>query len=319
MRLLLLALAIVGALYTLLTSITLVQPGERAVIRRFGRILDEKPGPGLHVGLPWGMDRVDPVAVGRLRRIKVGAATSSGEPQAPASEDDSLPVGQLLTGDHNLVNVQATIDYRALEGEVERFALLQNQADDLITSAAEASLAQWTAGRGIDEILLRGKILLPVWLVRDVQERIDRFGVGVKIEDASIIELLAPAEVRASFGEVGKEQQRIDTRVNQATQEANRKLREAASEKLRIESETRRYAREQESQARSDAENFLKRLEQYRRLARDNPDYLNVMWTDSMTRLYARMRETGRIDVLDHYLSGEGLNITQFPLLPRKK
>src|SRR5262249_45025463 len=111
MRLLLLALALVGVLYTLVTSATLVQPGERAVIRRFGRVLDEKPGPGLHVGLPWGMDRVDRIAVGRPYLIKVGATTFGGESQATAAEEDALPVGQLLTGDHNLVNIQATIYY----------------------------------------------------------------------------------------------------------------------------------------------------------------------------------------------------------------
>ncbi len=37
-----------------------------------------------------------------------------------------------------------------------------------------------------------------------------------------------------------------------------------------------------------------------------------------MTRLYARMRKLGRIDVLDNYLSSEGLNISQFPLTPKK-
>ena len=42
-------------------------------------------------------------------------------------------------------------------------------------------------------------------------------------------------------------------------------------------------------------------------------------WQDDMTRIYARMKEAGRIDVLDHYLSKEGLTITQFPLLPKKK
>ena len=50
-----------------------------------------------------------------------------------------------------------------------------------------------------------------------------------------------------------------------------------------------------------------------------NPDYLNALWLDDMTRLYGRMKEAGRIDVLDHYLSKEGLTITQFPLMPKKK
>jgi hypothetical protein len=38
-----------------------------------------------------------------------------------------------------------------------------------------------------------------------------------------------------------------------------------------------------------------------------------------MTRLYARMREMGRVQLLDHYLNSEGLSITEFPLQPKKK
>ena len=38
-----------------------------------------------------------------------------------------------------------------------------------------------------------------------------------------------------------------------------------------------------------------------------------------MTRTYARMKDAGRLELLDHFLTSEGLTITQFPLLPKKK
>ena len=48
-------------------------------------------------------------------------------------------------------------------------------------------------------------------------------------------------------------------------------------------------------------------------------DYLDALWLDDMTRLYTRMKDTGRIELLDHFLASEGLTITQFPLQPKKK
>ena len=62
----------------LLTGVVQVRQGERAVVRRFGRVLDEKPTPGLWVGLPWGMDRVERVEVDALRNVQVGAADRAG-------------------------------------------------------------------------------------------------------------------------------------------------------------------------------------------------------------------------------------------------
>ena len=52
-----------GIVLYLLTGVVEVRRGERAVVRRFGRVLAEQPEPGLWVGLPWGMDRVDRVEV----------------------------------------------------------------------------------------------------------------------------------------------------------------------------------------------------------------------------------------------------------------
>ena len=71
-RFVVLVLLIAALLFTAATAVTQVQPGERAVVRRFGRVLPDTPGPGLYVGLPWGIDRVDRVAVGRVRRVSVG-------------------------------------------------------------------------------------------------------------------------------------------------------------------------------------------------------------------------------------------------------
>ena len=44
----------------LLTGVAEIRPEERAVVRRFGRVV-ALPGPGLWVGLPYGIDRVDRV------------------------------------------------------------------------------------------------------------------------------------------------------------------------------------------------------------------------------------------------------------------
>src|SRR5437763_5875954 len=82
----------------LLTGVAQVRPGERAVVRRFGRVVAQ-PRPGLWVGLPYGMDRVDRVPVNFVQRLHVGFSPES-------DENTFMPAGQLLTGDQNLVNIQ---------------------------------------------------------------------------------------------------------------------------------------------------------------------------------------------------------------------
>ena len=55
----------------LLTGVAQVRPEERAVVRRFGKVVAH-PGPGLWVGFPYGIDRIDRVPTATVRRVPVG-------------------------------------------------------------------------------------------------------------------------------------------------------------------------------------------------------------------------------------------------------
>src|SRR5262245_15910361 len=99
------ALLFVGSLFT---GVTQISPGERAVVRRCGRVLPDQPSPGLYIGLPWGIDRVDRVPIDMVRRVEVGYQANTEDAGV------ATPSGQLLTGDHNLVNVQVLIDYSVI-------------------------------------------------------------------------------------------------------------------------------------------------------------------------------------------------------------
>ena len=305
-RLLLLVVFALGV-WTAWTALTPVQPGERAVIRRFGRILPDRPGPGLHVGLPWGIDVVERISIAGVRRITVGYRDET-------AEDKSTPDGQMLTGDHNLVNVQAEIHYTVREADVDRFAILADRADILVSRTAETVLAEWVAGRKVDDVLLRGKALLPTMLVQETNRRLAPYGLGVRIEQASLTRLNPPDDVRAAFEEVAQAETAIRTRINEAEQSADSKLRNAEATRYRLAQLTAAYEQEKRLEARAESEAFLERLHRYRELSKGRPEYLNVLWLDEVTRLFARLRQSGSIDLLDHHLSGDGLNITQFPL-----
>jgi membrane protease subunit HflK len=310
LRWLLAAAGLVLLLY-FLTGVTQVQPGERVVVRRFGRVV-AKPGPGLWVGLPWGIDRVDRAPIDLVRRVVVGFQ--------PGSDDGPLaPAGQLVTGDHNLVNVQVVLDYAVREEEVEAFVLHVERVDGVVARAAEAALADWVAGRGVDDVLLNGKALLPPWLVRRTQERLEPYGLGVQLQAASVAILAPPEDVRHAFDEVTRAQAAIRTREQEARQVAERRKWEAETERVRIEQTTAAYVKERVDLARTEAEAFVKRLDQYHRLRQTNPDILTAIWWDETGRLLVRLKENGRIDVLDNHLGADGLDITHFAPRPGKR
>jgi membrane protease subunit HflK len=300
---------------SLTTGMTQIQPGERAVIRRLGRLLAEKPGPGLYLGLPWGLERVDRVAVDRVRRLSVGFL--------PGADEDGglIPVGQVVTGDHNLIDIQIEVYYTVgpTDDDLVRFVLQEDRVDELIPRTAEAVLVEGVAGKTVDDLVSGNRTLLQQWLRQQLQERLRPYELGVTVQAVSITYLNPPREVKEAFAEVARAETQRETRLNEARQQAHRRLREAEAEAFRIRRLAQAYAQEQRLLAQAQADSFRQLQEQYQRLRQQNPDYLNVLWWEQINQLYRQLRQRGGIDLLDHHLGSEGLDITEMPLgMPKR-
>jgi membrane protease subunit HflK len=305
--------AVAAAALYLATGVTQVQPGERAVVRRFGAVV-AVAGPGLHLGWPWPIDRVDRVPVGLVRQVSVGFIAED-DPSA------AVPRGQVLTGDQNLVDVQVAVDYTVAGGDeaVIDFALSADRADAAVARLAEAAVAEWAAGRGVDEVILGGKAALPGWLVPRLRERLAGYRLGVEVRGASVTHLLPPGEVRPAFDRVAQAQAAARTAETDARRRAERTLNDAAIDRDRQAKAASAGADERRRLAQADAAAFLARLAQYRRLSADNARVRAAIWWDEVGRLLARMREAGRVDLLDNHIGADGLDVTQFGPRPKKR
>jgi membrane protease subunit HflK len=288
----------------LLTGVVQVRPGERAVVRRFGRILDEKPEPGLWVGLPWGMDRVDRVEVDRVRSVSVGY-----------SEDDmGLPSGQLLSGDHNLVNVRVLLYYKIHPDQAAEFVIEgRPRVEGILERLLETSAAEWVAGRGVDDVLLVGKTAMRGELIDHVRDRVEPYRLGVEVLDARVEQIAPPDEVKDAFDGVSRAQTQIATLRYRAEQEAATRGRLASSERFRIDQSAQTYAHGVKLMADRDAKRFRERLKQYQAAKEKNPDYLRQIWQEERGRLLQKLKESGGIDLLDHRLGENGLELFTAP------
>jgi membrane protease subunit HflK len=306
-RLVLAGLVLVLGLY-LLTGVVEVRRGELAVVRRFGRVLEHRPEPGLWIGLPWGMDRVDRVVVDRVRSVSVGYQEEQ--------EAETIPAGQVLTGDHNLVNAQVVLFYKVDPRQVVEFVLQADRVEELLARAVETALAEWVAGRTVDDVLLNGNNSLRPALLSLVAEQIEPYRLGVELLDARVKQISPPAEVKDDFDAVARAQTQIVTQRNRAEQDSAVRLSAAQAERYRMQEETAGYVRNRKLLARQEAERFLVRLRQYQEGSKNNPNYLRQIWEEERGKLLARMKQNGQIDLLDHHLGNDGLDLFTVPSLP---
>ncbi len=293
-----------------LTGVVQVLPGERAVVRRFGRVLEERPEPGLWVGWPWGIDRVDRVAVDRVQSVTIGYQDQDGS--------ITVPAGQMLTGDHNLVNVQATLYFKVKDQEEVDYVIAADRVESTLARAAESVLAEWVASRTVDDVLLNGKRQMPAWLVETTQDRLKDYRLGVQLLDARVGLITPPEEVKSAFDNVARAQTTIATLINKAEQEAASRWRTAQADRYRIEQQAAADSHSRTLLAQREAESFRRRLDEYQRGLKTNPHYLRQIWEEERGKLLTRLKENRQLGLLDHHLGPDGLDLTIAPPLPQK-
>jgi membrane protease subunit HflK len=199
----LLGLAVIG----LVASLYSVAPGETGVVRRFGKALPETWGPGLHLGLPRGLDRVERVENARVRRVEVGLAATPGP-------DDDPGAGEYLTGDLNLIHARAVVQFRV--ADPLRFIVATEDRETTLLRLTEAALARALSRRGVDGVLRDGRTAIAADVQSDLDLSARDYGLGIQILGVSLTDAQPPIEVQPDFAAAQAARSDLDRMRNEA-------------------------------------------------------------------------------------------------------
>lgn len=284
----LLALAIFAC-----SGVAQIKPDERGLVRRFGKVV-AMPGPGLWVGFPIGIDRLDRVSVQNVRQATIGV-------------DEQVV---LVTGDQNLIAATIVIGYAVDAQKLDRFVVHQDTVDAVIASVGQSLAVEWATGQAIDDAIIDGRVRLAAYLMVRLPMRLAAANLGVVIQQVGVQSLSPPEEVREAFALVNEAQATMQTAENRAKQDALRRLRDAETLANRLRSEAESKRNDVLTAAKAEAEAFTKRLASFRTIRATNPDALAAIWWDETGRLLMGLKGKGRIDLLDSQLGPNGLDLT---------
>jgi membrane protease subunit HflK len=233
-----------------------VAPGEVVVVRRLGRVLEPPWGPGLHWHYPAGIDRLDRVRTDAVRQLTVGQNGPPSAVQEPSA-------GEVLTGDLNLLRIEAAFQYRVAD-PVDHL-LRADQVEELLARAAEARLARALARRGVDAVLRTDRRRIAQEVRDDLQSDADRLRLGALILGVSLTDARPPVEVAADFVEAQAAESRRDDRINVARTYEAIQHATAASRGEALREAARAYAGRTLLATRAEADRFVALLEGARR------------------------------------------------------
>ena len=246
-------LAVLGALAYAATGFYTVKSNERAIVRRFGRTQDIIRESGLHLGLPYGLDRVSPVKATEAKRVGVRMSLAD---RTLGRKGDPLQA-EVLTGDRNLIIVSAVVQYAISDPKGYLFRVADVPA--LVRGVAASELTRMVSGMSVDEVLIEKREIIRTDVRGAIQAVLNRYGVGVRVTSVSFPSggVAPPAEVADAFADVTSARGDRERAKNIAEGYANRIEAQSRGEAQRILAEADGYAGELVEKALGDAERFL--------------------------------------------------------------
>ena len=243
----------------LATGVYSVKPNERAVVQRCGKALPRMRAPGLHVGLPYGIDRISRVRVLEKKRVSIGTSQSErliGRRALPRESEH-------LTGDKNLIVVSATVQYEVDAPEVESYLFNVADVPALVRDVAASRLSEKISSMQVDDVLTAGRHEIQLWVKDKAQDDLDAYDSGVKLTSVLLNEdLQPPQEVAEAFRDVIAAREDRHRAINEATGYANRLKEQADADADSLTQEAQGFAAEIKLMADGDAARFSQRAEQ---------------------------------------------------------
>jgi membrane protease subunit HflK len=257
----LLLLAAVALVVWLVSGVYVVQPNERAVVWRCGRILTEVSSPGIHFSLPWGIDQITKLKLFEQKRVGIGLGLDSrdlGRMPDPRQ-------AECLTGDRNLIVVSAVVQYNIVGAK----DYLTTAADvpGVIENLTTAALSATIAAMAVDDVFTVGRLEVQQKVLAAVRGQLGQWeqqkqGLGVQVNSVTLEDVRPPQEVDQAFRDVISAREDRQRAINEAQGYASSLLPSARGEAERIRLEAEAYSGETTQKARGEADRFTQMIAQ---------------------------------------------------------
>jgi len=248
-----LGIMVLGVVAWASTGVYTVQPGEEAVLRRFGQF-NSVAGPGLHWFVPNPIGIRVVVRKDEVRRLELGFR---GGTSVPA---ESL----MITGDENIVDVQLLVQYDIKDTAEFLFNVVD---PDGITmrDVAETSLRQVVGARNIDDVLTTGKEEVQSSTRIQLQSLLDTYQAGINIIQVQLQNVNPPTQVQDAFDDVVRAKEDKERIINLADAYEEEILPTARGEAARSIENAEAFKSQRVNLAKGQAERFIAILTEYRK------------------------------------------------------
>lgn len=210
-------------LLVLSTGLVIIEPGEQALLERFGRPVSGRAvlSPGAHLKWPWPIDRVYRFRTEQIQSFEVGVVPDSPRSESRVvlwtkahtkeenflvanQEPSSLEATNQLTGKRtppvSLLTGSIPIQYQVTD--LQSWAYKNEDAPSLLQDVATREIVRFLAGADINRLLSNERLAAARDLTARIQAATDERQLGARVISAGLQDLHPPVKVAPDYEKV---------------------------------------------------------------------------------------------------------------------
>ena len=233
-----------------------VKPDELGVVLRLGKY-HRLATPGLNFRLPPPLEQVNVEKVTQQRTIDVGNKRTGRS----VSTDTAL----MLTGDGNVANVPFTVFWRIKPDQVKEYVFNIQNPETTVREVADSAMREVVGQSVLQPLLTSGRQDVQIAVQKLMQDILDFYGAGVRVDQVVLGEVDAPAPVVEAFRDVAAADQDRQTYQKQAQTYADQIVPQANGEAQRIIAAAQGFKEQTIAEATGQAARFIKVYDEYKK------------------------------------------------------
>lgn len=217
-------LAQIGILW-LSTVVVFIEPGEQALLERFGKPVGGVLEPGPHLKMPWPVDKVYRYQTRAIQSFLVGVIPDENLEKentvlwtkAHYKEEINMLVAsrQQVTSSNTATNsadaateavpvnlLTASIPVQYVVSDLDKWANNHEDGGELLEKVATREVVNFLVSVDIDEIMSSGRLKAAETLQKKIQQAADKYELGVQIIFVGLQDIHPPVAVAEAYESV---------------------------------------------------------------------------------------------------------------------
>lgn len=226
------------------------------MILTFGKVEQTVSAPGLHVKMPWPIQKVEKLS-------KETYSLHFGYKEENGGVSESSDETKMITGDENIVLADLVVQWKITDPA--KYLFNSSDPQEILYNTTSASLRSIIGSSKIDDALTSGKAEIEADVRDLLTQLMEKYDIGISVIAVKLQDVELPNDdVRSAFTAVTDARETMNTKINEARKYENKRMNEAEGEKSAILSAAEGDKKKRTETARGDVAVFDKLYAEYK-------------------------------------------------------